>query len=92
MTSVWTQDSVNFSGKYYTVEDARVSAPPNPLPEIYFGGSSGPALPIAAEYADVYLTWGEPPQAAGHQDRQGAAEAAARGRKVRFGSAAHHQP
>nr|BBX79624.1 hypothetical protein MFLOJ_34110 [Mycobacterium florentinum] len=61
---VWTQDSVNFTGKYYTVEDARVSAPPNPLPGIYFGGSSGAALLIAAEFADVYLTWGEPPQAA----------------------------
>ena len=41
-----------------------MSAPPNPLPQIYFGGSSAAALPIAAQYVDVYLTWGEPPQAA----------------------------
>ena len=62
--SVWRQDSVDFEGKYYTVADARVSEPPDPLPQIYFGGSSAAALPIAAEYVDVYLTWGEPPHAA----------------------------
>lgn len=61
VTSVWRQGPVNFTGKYYTVEDARVPAPPDPLPDIYFGGSSGPALPVAEQYADVYLTWGEPP-------------------------------
>lgn len=56
-----------------------VSSPPDPLPQIYFGGSSAAALPIAAQYVDVYLTWGEPPQAAD-------AKIAVRD------SAAHHQP
>ena len=89
VTSVWTQDSVDFTGKYYTVADARVSAPPDPLPEIYFGGSSAAALPIAAEFSDVYLTWGEPPQAAAEKiDKVGVA-AAARGRAVRFGIRLH---
>src|SRR5919205_1067934 len=64
VNSVWRQDSVDFEGKYYSVADARVSAPPDPLPQIYFGGSSPAALPIAAQYAGVYLTWGEPPQSA----------------------------
>jgi len=89
VTSVWAQDSVDFTGKYYTVNDARVSAPPDPLPEIYFGGSSGAALPIAAEFADVYLTWGEPPQAAADKIDKVRAEAAARGRAVRFGIRLH---
>jgi alkanesulfonate monooxygenase len=89
VTSVWTQDSVDFSGEYYTVSDARVSAPPDPLPQIYFGGSSGAALPIAAEYADVYLTWGEPPQAAAEKIEKVRAEAANRGRHVRFGIRLH---
>ena len=48
VNSVWRQDSVDFEGKYYTVADARVSEPPDPLPQIYFGGSSPAALPIAA--------------------------------------------
>ena len=89
VTSVWTQDSVDFTGKYYTVADARVSAPPNPLPEIYFGGSSAAALPVAAEFADVYLTWGEPPQAAAAKIGKVREQAAAHGRKVRFGIRLH---
>jgi alkanesulfonate monooxygenase len=89
VTSVWAQDSVDFAGKYYTVNDARVSAPPDPLPGIYFGGSSAAALPIAAEFADVYLTWGEPPQAAAAKIDKVRAEAVARGRTVRFGIRLH---
>lgn len=84
-----SKDSVDFTGKYYTVNDARVSEPPDPLPEIYFGGSSGATLPIAAEFADVYLTWGEPPQAAADKIDKVRAETAARGRAVRFGIRLH---
>jgi alkanesulfonate monooxygenase len=87
--SIWTQDSVDFTGKYYTVADARVSAPPNPLPEIYFGGSSTAALPVAAEFADVYLTWGEPPEAAAAKIERVRDQAGALGRKVRFGIRLH---
>jgi len=89
VTSVWAQDSVDFTGKYYTVADARVSAPPDPLPQIYLGGSSPAALPIAAEFADVYLTWGEPPQAAAAKIDRVRAQAAACGRNVRFGIRLH---
>ncbi len=71
VNSLWRQESLDFEGKYYTVKDARVSAPPDPLPQIYFGGSSPAALPIAAEYVDVYLTWGEPPAGRRGQDRAG---------------------
>ena len=39
-----------------------VSGGIDPVPDIYFGGSSGPAGPVAARHADVYLTWGEPPE------------------------------
>jgi alkanesulfonate monooxygenase len=87
--SIWTQDSVEFHGKYYTVSDGRVSAPPDPLPQIYFGGSSAAALPIAAQYVDVYLTWGEPPQAAAAKIAAVRALAEARGRAVRFGIRLH---
>ena len=87
--SIWTQESVDFTGKYYNVADARVSAPPNPLPEVYFGGSSAPALPIAAEFADVYLTWGEPPQTAAAKIERVREQAGALGRKVRFGIRLH---
>ena len=83
------QDSVDFKGQFYDVADARVSAPPDPLPQIYFGGSSAAALPIAAEHVDVYLTWGEPPQAAAAKIAEVRTLAEQRGRKVRFGIRLH---
>ncbi len=89
VNSVWREESLDFSGDHYTVTDARVSAPPNPLPQIYFGGSSAAALPVAAQYADVYLTWGEPPEAAAAKIEKVRALAAARGRTVRFGIRLH---
>src|SRR6201996_9003378 len=89
VNSVWRQESLDFEGKFYTVADARVSAPPDPLPEIYFGGSSPAALPIAAEHVDVYLTWGEPPQAAAAKIAKVRERAHARGRTVRFGIRLH---
>jgi alkanesulfonate monooxygenase len=89
VNSVWRQESVDFSGQYYTVKDARVSAPPDPLPRIYFGGSSAAALPIAAEFVDVYLTWGEPPQQAAAKIASVRELAEVRGRAVRFGIRLH---
>src|SRR5690348_81753 len=89
VTSIWRQEHLNFAGAHYEVADARVSAPPDPLPQIYFGGSSPAALPIAAEYVDVYLTWGEPPQAAAAKIARVRELAAARGRTVRFGIRLH---
>lgn len=44
--SIWENESFDFKGDYYTISDGRVSEPPNPLPEFYFGGSSAAALPI----------------------------------------------
>jgi alkanesulfonate monooxygenase len=54
-------ETVTFAGKHLRVEDARLAHRPDPAPAIYFGGSSRAAGPVAAEHADVYLTWGEPP-------------------------------
>jgi alkanesulfonate monooxygenase len=89
VNSIWRQDSLDFDGEHYKVTDARVSDPPNPLPQIYFGGSSPAALPIAAEYVDVYLTWGEPPQAAAAKIAKVRELAKARGRNIRFGIRLH---
>ena len=66
-----------------------MSEPPNPLPQVYFGGSSPAALPIAAEHVDVYLTWGEPPQAAAAKIAKVRELARARGRDIRFGIRLH---
>ena len=54
-------ETVTRAGDHVRVEAARLARVPDPVPPIYFGGSSAAAGPVAAAHADVYLTWGEPP-------------------------------
>ena len=86
---VWTKDSVDFEGEFYKLRDGRVSSPPDPLPEIYFGGSSPAALPVAARHVDVYLTWGEPPLAAAEKINRVRELAAQHHRTLRYGIRLH---
>jgi alkanesulfonate monooxygenase len=85
----WSGRPYDFDGKYYQVSGATVMSPPEPVPEVYFGGSSAAAGPVAARHVDVYLTWGEPPAQVAEKIawmRQLAAEA---GRTLRFGIRLH---
>ncbi|KXK61552.1 alkanesulfonate monooxygenase [Micromonospora rosaria] len=87
--SLWGGGTVDHDGPHLRVEGARLSRTPDPVPPVYFGGSSAAAGPVAARHSDVYLTWGEPPaQVAGKLDwiRSLAAEA---GRRLRFGIRLH---
>ena len=59
--ALWRGETVDHVGEHLRVEGARLSRLPDPAPEIYFGGSSAAAGPVAARHTDVYLTWGEPP-------------------------------
>jgi alkanesulfonate monooxygenase len=63
VTRLWRGETVTASEGYLRVEAARLTRLPEPVPDVYFGGSSHAAGPVAARYADVYLTWGEPPRA-----------------------------
>ena len=58
--SLWGGGQVDFTGKHLKVEGATIPSRPDPLPPLYFGGSSPAAGPVAARHSDVYLTWGEP--------------------------------
>jgi len=51
----------DFEGEYYRVAGATVAGPLDPVPRLFFGGSSQPARRVAARQVDTYLTWGEPP-------------------------------
>jgi alkanesulfonate monooxygenase len=82
-------DSFDHTGRHYRIASARSIAPPDPTPEIWFGGSSEAALPVAARHADVYLTWGEPPEQAGRKIARVRELAAERGRTLRFGVRLH---
>ena len=92
----WSGRPFDLSGEHYQVRGATVMRPPDPLPGIYFGGSSPAAGPVAARHADVYLTWGEPPDQVAEKIAwiRGLADAQERGRDghlgpVRFGIRLH---
>ncbi|MBO3748488.1 LLM class flavin-dependent oxidoreductase [Streptosporangiaceae bacterium NEAU-GS5] len=87
--AAWTGEPYDFKGEHYHVEGATVSIPPDPLPEIYFGGSSPAAGPVAARHVDVYLTWGEPPDQVAAKVAWMRELAAEQGRELRFGVRLH---
>ncbi|WP_433040420.1 LLM class flavin-dependent oxidoreductase [Dactylosporangium sp. CS-033363] len=82
-------ERVTYQGRHLTVEDAQLQRLPGTLPDIYFGGSSAAAGPVAAEHADVYLTWGERPDAVAEKFGWIGKLAAERGRTVRAGIRLH---
>jgi alkanesulfonate monooxygenase len=87
--SLWRGETVTLHGAHVQVENARLARLPDPVPQVYFGGSSAAAGPVAVEHSDVYLTWGEPPaQVAGKLDWIRSL-AAAQGRTLRFGIRLH---
>ncbi|MGW3992881.1 LLM class flavin-dependent oxidoreductase [Amycolatopsis sp. NPDC004772] len=84
---VWSGEPFSFAGEHLRVEGATTPAAPDPVPPIYFGGSSPAALPVAARHADVYLTWGEPP--AQVAEKIGKVRELAGDRPIRFGVRLH---
>ncbi|MFG1779425.1 LLM class flavin-dependent oxidoreductase [Micromonospora sp. NPDC049048] len=87
--ALWRGETVDHAGEHLRIEQGRLTRLPDPVPPIYFGGSSAAALPVAVRHSDVYLTWGEPPaQVAGKLDRVRTLAAAA-GRELRFGIRLH---
>jgi alkanesulfonate monooxygenase len=87
--ALWTGEPVTFEGTHLRVEDAVLQQIPDPLPQIYFGGSSPAAGRVAAKHVDVYLTWGEPPAAVGEKVEWIRKLAAEEGREIRFGIRLH---
>lgn len=86
---LWAGETVDFTGKHLRVEGARLAQVPDPVPRIYFGGSSPAAGAVAAEHADVYLTWGEPPEAVAAKIAWIRELAEGRERPIRFGLRVH---
>jgi alkanesulfonate monooxygenase len=86
---LWAGEMVTAHGEHIHVDEASLATLPNPVPPLYFGGSSAAAGPVAAHHADVYLTWGEPPAAVREKIEWISAAAAENGRSVRFGIRLH---
>lgn len=87
---LWRGERVSFDGTYVHVDDAALGRVPDPVPDVYFGGSSPAAGRVAARHVDVYLTWGEPPAAVADKIVWIRREAAEAGRRPpRFGIRLH---
>jgi alkanesulfonate monooxygenase len=84
----WGDEGFDLDGEHIQVRGAKVPDAPQP-PGIYFGGSSPEALEVAAEHADVYLTWGEPPEQVAEKLGRVRELADARGRTLRYGIRLH---
>ncbi|MEU4237518.1 LLM class flavin-dependent oxidoreductase [Actinoplanes sp. NPDC026619] len=86
---LWAGETVTHEGRHYQLDSASLAQIPDPLPEVYFGGSSPAALDVAAEHVDVYLTWGEPPAAVAEKVDRVRNLADKQGRELRYGLRVH---
>lgn len=87
---LWSSDEpVTFTGEHLRVERASLARRPDPLPDIFFGGSSPAAGEVAARFADTYLTWGEPPSQVGEKLEWLRGLAKAQGRELAYGIRLH---
>ncbi len=89
--SLMAGETVDFDGEHLCLKGGRLLFPrvQHPHPPLYVGGSSEAGHRVAAEHADVYLTWGEPPTAVAEKIADVRARAAAQGRTIRFGIRLH---
>jgi alkanesulfonate monooxygenase len=85
---LWSGEPVDFTGEHVDVQGAQI-IPAEVWPDVYLGGSSAEALEVAAQYADVYLTWGEPPEAVAEKIAAVRARADQYDRELRFGIRLH---
>jgi alkanesulfonate monooxygenase len=87
LRAIWSADGpTDHAGEFYRFEGASPAVRPaqHPYLPIYFGGSSDPAIAVAARHADVYALWGEPLEATRSHIERVRAAAAANGRSLRF--------
>jgi len=84
-------EAVDFDGDQLRVKGGKLLYPPvsRPYPPVFFGGSSGPAIELAAEQVDTYLTWGEPPAAVAEKLGEVRQRAQAKGRRLEYGIRLH---
>lgn len=62
LKGVWKGGNFSYDGRFFRIEDGGLAPllAREELPEIWFSGSSDPALRSAAKHADYYLSWLEP--------------------------------
>ncbi|WP_257955709.1 LLM class flavin-dependent oxidoreductase [Nocardioides sp. B-3] len=89
VTGLWTGEAVTFDGEFLRVESAQLQQLPDPIPEIYFGGSSPAAGDVAGQARRRLPHRGEPPAAVAKKIARIRELAEQQGREVRFGLRIH---
>jgi alkanesulfonate monooxygenase len=84
-----TGNAYSHHGPHFQVQDGRLNDAPAVIPDVYLGGSSDAAVTVTARQADVYLTWGEPPDLVAEKLTVVRSAAEREGRAVRFGIRLH---
>jgi len=85
----WSGERFDFTGTHYRITGGLVARPHPARPEIFVGGSSAAAKRVAAQHADVLLTWGEPPPATTEFVDHARELAGGNGRELAFGTRFH---
>jgi alkanesulfonate monooxygenase len=85
------REQVEHHGEFFDleVEPPRIGTVSGRCPPLYFGGHSDAARRVAAEHADVYLTWPDTEAGVAELVADLRARAAAHGRALRFGFRCH---
>ncbi len=91
LAASYKKDEVNFDGEYYKTKGSKLLFPAvqKPHPPLFFGGSSDAAHELAAQKVDLYITWGETPQAVKAKIEDVKQKATKYGRTIRFGIRLH---
>jgi alkanesulfonate monooxygenase len=86
LKGVWQRAPFDYSGRFYQIQGGGL--PPQlaaqPLPEIYFSGSSSAAIAAAGRHADYYLSHLEPFDSLKEKLERVRERAAAEGRRAKF--------
>ena len=85
------RERVEHHGEFFDlqIDPPRISTVSGRCPPLYFGGHSEPARRVAAEHADVFLTWPDTEDAVAELVADMRRRATASGRTLRFGFRAH---
>ncbi|MGH3937200.1 MAG: LLM class flavin-dependent oxidoreductase, partial [Pseudonocardiaceae bacterium] len=85
----WEGKPFDFTGNHFKIKAGLLTRPHPTRPLVLLGGSSAAAQRTAAVHADVYLSWGEPPDGMVSLTKQVGDLAATHGRTIEFGTRFH---
>jgi alkanesulfonate monooxygenase len=81
----WKGAPFEYRGQHYVVTDGGLPAPVRVRPKLFIGGSSDNGRATGARYADIHLSYGEPPPMVREHVERVSELADKEGRKVEFG-------